>query len=73
MPTKDEILEFSMMIKELSVNKKLGLMDAICHHCKESGLEVEVAATLISSALKSEIREEAQDLNLLKKTSKLPI
>ena len=73
MPTKDEILEFSIMIKDLSVNKRLGLMDAICHHCKESGLEVEVAATLISSALKSEIGEEAQELNLLKKTSKLPI
>lgn len=73
MPTKDEILEFSILIKELAVDKRIGLMDAICHHCKETGLEVEVAATLISSALKAEIREEAQDLNLLKKTSKLPI
>lgn len=73
MPTKDEIRDFSMMIKQLSVDKKIGLMDAICHHCKETGLEVEVAATLISSALKAEIKEEAQDLNLLKKTSKLPI
>ena len=73
MPNKDEIRDFSMMIKELSINKKLGLMDAICHHCKETGLEIEVAATLISSALKAEIKEEAQDLNLLKKTSKLPI
>lgn len=73
MPTKDEILEFSIMIKELAVNKRIGLMDAICHYCKESGLEVEVAATLISSALKAEIREEAQSLNLIKKTSKLPI
>jgi hypothetical protein len=73
MPTKDEIRDFSMMIKQLSIDKKIGLMDAICHHCKETGLEVEVAATLISSALKAEIKEEAQDLNLLKKTSKLPI
>lgn len=73
MPTKDEIRDFSMMIKQLSVDKRIGLMDAICHHCKETGLEVEVAATLISSALKAEIKEEAQDLNLLKKTSKLPI
>jgi len=73
MPSKEEIRDFSMMIKELSINKKLGLMDAICHHCKETGLEIEVAATLISSALKAEIKEEAQDLNLLKKTSKLPI
>jgi len=72
-PTKDEILDFSMMIKELSIDKKIGLMDAICHHCKETELEIEVAATLVSSALKAEIKEEAQDLNLLKKTSKLPI
>ena len=62
-----------MMIKELSIDKKIGLMDAICHHCKETELEIEVAATLVSSALKAEIKEEAQDLNLLKKTSKLPI
>jgi hypothetical protein len=48
-------------------------MDAICHHCKESGLEIEVAASMISSALKAKIREEAQELNLLKKSSKLPI
>ena len=62
-----------MMIKQLSIDKRIGLMDAICHHCKETGLEMEVAATLISSALKAEIKEEAQDLNLLKKQSKLPI
>lgn len=73
MPTKDEILEFSMMIKQVSIDKRVGLMDAICHYCKETGLEVEVAATLLSSALKAEIKEEAQSLNLLKKTSKLPI
>lgn len=73
MPNKDEILNFSMMVKQLSVDKRLGLLDAICHHCKETSLEIEVAATLISSALKAEIKEEAQSLNLLKKTSKLPI
>jgi len=73
MPTKDEIRDFSMMIKQLSIDKRIGLMDAICHHCKETGLEIEVAATLLSSAIKAEIKEEAQDLNLLKKTSKLPI
>ena len=73
MPTKDEIRDFSMMIKQLSIDKRIGLMDAICHHCKETQLEIEVAATLLSSALKAEIKEEAQDLNLLKKTSKLPI
>jgi hypothetical protein len=73
MPTRDEIKEFSMLIESIANDNKLGLMDAICHHCKETGLEVEIAATLISSALKAKIRDEAQDLNLLKKNSKLPI
>lgn len=73
MPTRDEIKKFSMMIEKLVIEHRLGYMDAICHHCKETGLEIEVAATLISPALKSKIKEEAQDNNMLKKTSRLPI
>ena len=73
MPTREEIKQFSMLIEQMAVDKRLGLMDAICHHCKETGLEIEVAASLVSSALKARIRDEAQDLNLLKKSSKLPI
>jgi hypothetical protein len=73
MPTKEEIKNFSVLVEKISVDQKLGLMDAICHHCKETGLEIEVAATLISAALKAKIKEEAQGLNLIKKSSKLPI
>jgi hypothetical protein len=73
MPTKTEIQEFSILVEKLATDKRLGLMDAICYHCKETGLEIEVASTLISAALKAKIREEAQGLNLLKKSSKLPI
>jgi hypothetical protein len=73
MPSKDEIKQFSNLIEELTREEKLGFMDAICHHCKETGLEIEVAATLISAALKAKIREEAQEFNMLKKTSKLPL
>ena len=73
MPTKDEIKGFSFMIEELSIKLRCSRMDAILQHCKETGLEVEVASTLISLALKSKIREEAQELNLIKKSSKLPV
>jgi hypothetical protein len=73
MPTKDEIRNFSMMVEELASKLRCNRMDAILQHCKETGLEVEVASTLISSALKSKIKEEAQELNLIKKTSKLPL
>lgn len=73
MPTRDEIKEFSLMVEKKSDEMRMGLMDYICLYCKESGLEVEVAATLISSALKAKIRDEAQSLNLIKKDNKLPI
>jgi hypothetical protein len=73
MASRDEIKDFSMLIEQMATDKRLGLMDAICHHCKETGLEIEVAASMISSALKAKIREEAQELNLLKKSSRLPI
>ena len=73
MPTKDEIRNFSLMIEEMAIKLRCSCMDAILQHCKESGLEVEVASTLISTALKSKIREEAQELNLIKKTSQLPL
>jgi hypothetical protein len=73
MPTKDEIKNFSMMIEELATKLRCNRMDAILQHCKETGLEVEVASTLISAALKAKIKEEAQELNLIKKSSKLPL
>jgi hypothetical protein len=73
MPTKDEIKEFSFMIEKFASEKNLTVMDAICHYCKENQLEVEMAATLISPPLKAKIKAEAEDLNLLKKTARLPI
>ena len=73
MPTKDEVQKFSMMIEGLAHRMGSTRLDAILHHCEESGLEVEVASTLISSALKSRISEEAQEANQIKRSSKLPI
>lgn len=73
MPTKNEISEFSLMIRDLAVRLRCTHMDAILEHCKTTGLELEVASTLISAALKGRIREEAQDANMLRKTSKLPL
>jgi hypothetical protein len=73
MPTKDEIREFSEMIEVKSKEARMSLMDTIVHHCEHTGLEIEVSASLISPALKAMIREEAQNLNMMKKTAKLPI
>jgi hypothetical protein len=73
MPTKNEISEFSLMIEENAKTNKTTRMDAIVSYCEQTGLEIDLASSLISPALKAKIREEAQDLNLLKKNSKLPV
>jgi Phage late-transcription coactivator len=73
MPTREEIKEFSDLIENLSYEENYSLVDAIVYHCDSTGLELEVAATLISPILKQKIKEEAEENNLMKKTSKLPI
>ena len=73
MPTKNEISEFSTKIMEMAEQENLSIMDSIVGYCEQTGMEIDVASTLISSALKAKLREEAQELNLLKKSSKLPI
>ena len=69
MPTREEIKQFSLMIEEMATRLKCTGMDAILEHCKQTGMEVEVASTLISTPLKAKIREEAESLNLMKKNS----
>lgn len=73
MPTKNEISEFSDMIGKLSYVLGSSHMDAIVHHCETTGMEINVASSLVSPALKAKIREEAEDLNLMRKSSKLPL
>ena len=73
MPTKTEINEFSLLIENVSYEENLSYMDSIIHHCEQTGMEIEIASTLLTSVLKAKIREEAESVNLLKKTSKLPI
>lgn len=72
-PSVEEIQNFSLMIENLASELSLDRLDAILHHCEKSGLELEVASTLLSNTLKSKIREESEKQNLIKKTSRLPV
>ena len=75
MPTKDEMTTFSLTIETLVSKKNIPYMDAIIMYCEESGLEVEIGAKMISGALKSKIKVEAEELHFLPKsnTAKLPV
>jgi hypothetical protein len=75
MPTKDEITDFSLKIEDLVWEKDISYMDAIVLYCEQTGFEIELAAKLISGALKSKIKIEAEGLHFLPKsnTAKLPL
>ena len=74
MPTKDEMNKFARAIDSLVANTDYNYIEAIVEHCKKTGLEIEVAATLINANLKSKIEMDAMDHNLLKeKSARLPI
>jgi hypothetical protein len=74
MPTKDEMKRFSFTIDSMVANTDYTYLEAIVQYCKNTGLEVEVAATLVNSHLKTKIEGQAMHLNLLKeKSNKLPI
>ena len=65
--------EFYIKIQKLVEQTKLSYMDAVLHYCDQNGMEPETAAQLVNSKLKAQIREEAEELNFLPKTAKLPI
>jgi hypothetical protein len=74
MPTKDEMNTFALLIEALVLKTKVGYVDAIVDYCAETGLEIEVAATLVNQNLKSKIESDAADRNMFKeKSARLPI
>lgn len=73
MPTKDEMKSFAKEIEKLVAETDLNYIEAIVEYCNQTGMEIEVASTLINNNLKSKIENDAQDLNLLPKTARLPI
>jgi len=74
MPTKDEMQKFAKEIEKIVSGTDYNYIEAIVEYCKQTGLEIEVAATLVNANLKSKLTADAMDLNLLKeKGSRLPI
>jgi hypothetical protein len=71
--SKEEIQNFSKAIEDIVNNTQYNYIEAIVEYCKKTGLEIEVASSLISSSLKSKIHYDAQRNNMLKeKTVRLP-
>jgi hypothetical protein len=74
MPTKDEMAKFAKEIDNLVSKTDYNYIEAIVEYCRQTGLEIEVASTLINANLKGKIECNAIEFNLLKnKSPRLPI
>ena len=64
---------FMENIENLVQQTKMTYIDAVMHYCEENKLEPETAGKMIGGKLKQNIQEEAEDLHLIERTSKLPL
>ena len=65
--------EFFLKIQDIVTDTSMSYMDAILFYCEKNGMEPETAGSLINGKLKQKIREEAEELNFLPKTARLPL
>ena len=71
--SEEEKSRFACMIEDLVWKHDVSYLEAVTHYCEDSGMEIEIAATLIGPRLKSQIEMEAISLRYLPKSSRLPL
>ncbi len=64
---------FMENIEQLVQKTKMTYIDAIMFYCDENKLEPETAGKMVAGKLKQNVQDEAEDLHLIPKISKLPI
>jgi hypothetical protein len=68
-------VDFAKEIEKLTHGGTVDIIDAICHYCADHNIDIETAASLIKkdAVLKSKIQIEAENLNILSRSARLPI
>ena len=64
---------YNSEIEEIVERTSMSYLDSMIYHADENGLESETVAGLVNVKTKTKLREEAEQLNFMPKTSKLPI
>ena len=67
--------KFSLEVEKIMMEQKFNYIESICYFCELNNVEVESVVKLISKPLKEKLKNDAINLNFMKKTSeaKLPI
>ena len=69
----DMTIDLNLTIEEIVKEKELSYMEAVLEYAINAGLEPEAMAKMLNQSIKDKIEVEAQNLNMLKRTAKLPI
>ena len=64
--------DFTITIEHIKKSKNMTYMDAIQYYCEQNKIEPETIGKLVQGALKQKVREEAESLNFLPNTTKIP-
>ena len=64
---------FMENIEKLVQKTNMSYIDAVMYYCEENKLEPETAGKMIGGKLKQNIQDEAENLHLIQRTSKLPL
>ena len=67
--------DFVKEIEKIVVQKNIDFFEAVIYYCEINNIEVETAAALVkqNSVLKAKIQYEAENLNMIRKSARLPI
>ena len=65
--------QYNIEIEEIVERTSMSYLDAMLYHAGENNLESETVAGLVNIKTKNKLREEAEILHFMPRTSKLPI
>ena len=66
-------IDMNLKIEEVVQKTDISYMDAVLEYAVNAGIEPEAMAKMLNQSIKDKIEVEAQGLNMLKRTAKLPI
>ena len=72
---QEKVKNFSSEIYKMIKEKDMDYIDAVVHWCELNRIDVELAASLVKMDpnILHEIQIDAENLNFLKKTARLPL
>ena len=64
--------DFTITIEHIKRSKNMTYMDAISYYCEQNNIEPETIGKLVQGALKQKVREEAENLHFMPKSTRIP-